>query len=111
MGSHTELAFEGPRWGETFEEYFEEISLKNAVLTYISFLILTLLGRLQDRLREFGIMKNPAAKDREEMKDFVPLYSNFEAFFTRKLYRRARDCWNRPICSAPGSEMVLVDRV
>ena len=30
--------------------------------------------------------------------DFIPLYRSFEAFYTRNLYRRIRDCWNRPIC-------------
>ncbi len=53
----------------------------------------------------------PAAKEKELTKSFVPLYSDYEAFYTRNLYRRVRDCWNRPICSTPGAEMVLMDRV
>ncbi|VDD84428.1 unnamed protein product [Mesocestoides corti] len=100
-----------PCTGEFFFECFEETSLKNAVLTYMSFLILNLLGRLQDFLRKYGFLNNPSAKEKELTKSFVPLYSDYEAFYTRNLYRRARDCCNRPICSVPGPEMVLMDRI
>ena len=41
---------------------------------------------------------------------FVPLYSDFESFYTRNLYMRIRDCWNRPIASVPGAEIDLIDR-
>jgi len=36
------------------------------------------------------------------MKDFVPLYSDFESLYTRNFYVRIRDCWNRPVASLPG---------
>ena len=35
----------------------------------------------------------------------------FETFFARNMYRRVRDCWNRPIASTPGAYTDLVDRV
>ena len=41
---------------------------------------------------------------------FVPLYASFESFYTRNLYRRIRDCWNRPICSSPGAEIDIMER-
>ena len=41
---------------------------------------------------------------------FVPLYADFESFYTRNLYTRIRDCWNRPICSVPGENIELLDR-
>ncbi|XP_023652034.1 serine palmitoyltransferase 3 isoform X2 [Paramormyrops kingsleyae] len=43
--------------------------------------------------------------------DFVPLYQDFENFYTRNLYMRVRDNWNRPICSLPGPEFDLMERV
>lgn len=43
--------------------------------------------------------------------DFVPLYQDFENFYTRNLYMRIRDNWNRPISSVPGARMDLVERV
>lgn len=45
------------------------------------------------------------------LQGYVPLYNRFEQFYSRYVYRRIRDCWNRPICSVPGAEVVLKDRV
>ena len=36
---------------------------------------------------------------------------DFERFYTRNIYRRVRDCWNRPIASTPGAYFDVVDRV
>lgn len=35
----------------------------------------------------------------------------FETFYARNMYRRVRDCWNRPIASTPGAYFDMVDRV
>ena len=43
------------------------------------------------------------AKEPEKMKDFAPLYNSFEGFYTRNIYMRVRDNFNRPICSVPGT--------
>lgn len=42
---------------------------------------------------------------------YAPLYDSFEQFYLRYVYRRIRDCFNRPICSVPGSEVTLKDRI
>lgn len=39
------------------------------------------------------------------------MFVSFEAFHTRNCYIRNRDCFNRPICSVPGAEIELVERV
>ena len=36
---------------------------------------------------------------------------DFERFYTRNVYRRIRDAWNRPIASTPGAYFDIVDRV
>lgn len=43
--------------------------------------------------------------------DFIPLYQDFENFYTRNLYMRVRDNWNRPVCSLPGPVFDLMERV
>ena len=43
-------------------------------------------------------------------KEFVPLYQSYESFYTRNVYIRIRDCFNRPICSVPGAEIELLER-
>lgn len=95
---------------EPFFEQFEEAPLSIAILTYLSFLILNILGRIQDLLRWLCILQVSTVKEPERTTSFVPLYSSYEAFYTRNLYRRVQDCWNRPICSAPGSEIEVMER-
>ncbi|MED6263828.1 Serine palmitoyltransferase 2, partial [Characodon lateralis] len=94
-----------------FMESFEETPLLVAVLTYMGYGILTVFGYLRDFLRHWNIEKCHVARERDEQKDFVPLYQDFENFYTRNLYMRIRDNWNRPICSVPGARMDLVERV
>ena len=36
--------------------------------------------------------------------------SDFESFYTRRLYTRIRDCWNRPITGCPSRTLQLLDR-
>uniref|UniRef100_A0A669DWN7 Serine palmitoyltransferase, long chain base subunit 2b n=1 Tax=Oreochromis niloticus TaxID=8128 RepID=A0A669DWN7_ORENI len=94
-----------------FVESFEETPLWVAVLTYMGYGILTIFGYLRDFLRHWNIEKCHVARERDEQKDFVPLYQDFENFYTRNLYMRIRDNWNRPICSVPGAKVDLVERV
>lgn len=99
-----------PTTDEPLFEQFVETPLLTAVFTYAGFVLLNLLGRLQDFLRWCSILKCHIASEPKNTRSFVPLYSSYEAFYTRNLYRRVQDCWNRPICSSPGVEIVVMDR-
>ena len=33
-----------------------------------------------------------------------------EYFYTRWMFGRIRDCWDRPICSTPGGQIELMER-
>ncbi|XP_034537463.1 serine palmitoyltransferase 3 isoform X2 [Notolabrus celidotus] len=92
-------------------ESFEQAPIYVAVMTYVGFGIVTLFGYLRDFLRAVGLEKCHVALEREEQKDFVPLYQDFENFYTRNLYMRVRDNWNRPVCSLPGPVFDLMERV
>ena len=93
----------------TDEDSFEETPMVHAFFTYLSYSLMNLFGYLRDLLRKLGIEKKKSALDNCP-KDFVPLYSGYESFYTRNLYMRIRDCLNRPICSVPGAEIELVER-
>lgn len=41
---------------------------------------------------------------------YAPLNQSWESFFTRRLYHRVQYCWGRPICSAPGGHISVMDR-
>ena len=42
-------------------------------------------------------------KSTSERKGYGTLLNDFQDFYTRRLYNRIQDCFNRPICSAPGA--------
>lgn len=91
------------------QQLFEETPLIVAVITYIGYGVLVVFGYFRDCLRRFKIEATKAAKEKGR-NGFVPLYSDFEAFYTRNLYTRIRDCWNRPICSVAGPEIDIMER-
>uniref|UniRef100_A0A8C4IHX7 serine C-palmitoyltransferase n=1 Tax=Dicentrarchus labrax TaxID=13489 RepID=A0A8C4IHX7_DICLA len=100
----------GSLYNRSFIESFEETPMLVAVLTYMGYGILTIFGYLRDFLRHWKIERCHIAREKEEQKDFVPLYQDFENFYTRNLYMRIRDNWNRPICSVPGAKVDLMER-
>eukprot|EP00128_Syssomonas_multiformis_P012191 Colp12_sorted_trinity150504_noHs@26713 len=93
------------------QEEFEDAPLVIAIITYLGYACLIVFGHIRDFMRKHGLEKNLAPMENmKNHKGFVPLYSDFDSFYTRNLYRRIRDCWNRPICSVPGGYIDLMDR-
>uniref|UniRef100_A0ACB8GEY0 Serine palmitoyltransferase 2 n=1 Tax=Sphaerodactylus townsendi TaxID=933632 RepID=A0ACB8GEY0_9SAUR len=101
----------GGVYKRSFNESFEQAPMYVHVLTFLGFVVATLFGYLRDFTRGCGLEKCIFATEREEQKDFVPLYQDFENFYNRNLYVRIRDNWNRPICSVPGPQIDLLERV
>lgn len=56
------------------------------------------------------LLFTPKVAQERNREGYAPLYENFERFYLRYVYRRVRDCWNRPICSVPGATITLKDR-
>ncbi|XP_033835831.1 serine palmitoyltransferase 3 [Periophthalmus magnuspinnatus] len=114
-GFHKKIQKNGPENGvasrQPRHEAFEQAPMYVAVMTYLGFGLVTLFGYFRDFLRAVGLEKCHLAQERPEQKDFVPLYQDFENFYTRNLYMRVRDNWNRPICSLPGPVFDLMERV
>ncbi|KAI7804454.1 serine palmitoyltransferase 2 [Triplophysa rosa] len=100
----------GELYRRPFVESFEETPMLVAVLTYMGYGILTIFGYLRDFMREWKIENCHNAREREEQKDFVPLYQDFENFYTRNIYMRIRDSWNKPLCSVPGAKFDFVEQ-
>ncbi|XP_063147421.1 serine palmitoyltransferase 3 [Candoia aspera] len=101
----------GTAYRRPFNESFEQPATYIAVLTFLGFAFAWIFGYIKDFLRAWELQKRVGTTEREEQKDFVPLYQDFEHFFTRNLYVRVRDNWNRPICSAPGPKFDMLERV
>ncbi|CAN3361164.1 serine palmitoyltransferase 2 [Diutina catenulata] len=70
------------------------------ILTYISYLILILIGHIRDF---FGkIFKSKDYVHLVEHDGYAPWYDGFESFYVRRLKTRIDDCFARPIHGAPG---------
>eukprot|EP00052_Salpingoeca_macrocollata_P001142 m.24089 g.24089 ORF g.24089 m.24089 type:complete len:512 (-) comp11139_c1_seq1:80-1615(-) len=101
-----------PQEPERFElqEAFDEPPAHIYLATWVSYFILTIMGHLRDFLVTTGLEKSRLPQELPKLKDFPPLYRDFESFYTRNLYRRIRDGWNRPICGLPGAHLTLKER-
>ena len=111
------------------KETFEPPPLLRAVTTYVGYIILYAVSLVGDFLRRLGFITSGHVEViRKEVKlcpnyslcslkavlcvqDWFKMNRDFESFFARNMYRRIRDCWNRPIGSTPGAYTDLVDRV
>ncbi|XP_055356419.1 serine palmitoyltransferase 2-like [Paramacrobiotus metropolitanus] len=88
---------------------FEEVVPYVDVFVIFGYLLLQVFGYLKDLCRRMGFEKSMIARE-DGNEGFTPLYSNWEAFLTRNIYMRIRDCWNRPICSVPGGKVTVMER-
>jgi len=81
------------------------IPLWTAVTTYFGYGLLIFFGHLRDVFGKiFKSHKYVAPQG------YAPIVSDFEDFYTRRLYHRIEDCWNRPVASCPGSTIDVIDR-
>ncbi|XP_054166435.1 serine palmitoyltransferase 2-like [Oppia nitens] len=87
----------------------EDAPFHIVLLCYFSYVVLIMFGYLRDFLRQSGLERNPAAVE-SNRDGYVKLYQSFESFYTRNIYRRICDSWNKPICSVPGSTITIIDR-
>jgi len=82
-----------------------------ALTTYFSYAMLMIFGTLRD------ILDNSAqrlwygnAEASAPSKGYGKLLNDFQDFYTRRLYYRIQDCFNRPISSAPGAWIDVIER-
>ncbi|RUS80557.1 hypothetical protein EGW08_011697 [Elysia chlorotica] len=96
-------------WQDDFHESFEETPLLVAILTYLGYALLVVIGQIRDLMRAYGIEKDKSCTE-PKLEGFVPLFLSWESFYTRNLYRRVRDCWNRPVASCAGVRLDVMER-
>ncbi|KAK6181302.1 hypothetical protein SNE40_009185 [Patella caerulea] len=95
-------------WKDNFYESFEETPLLTAILTVMCYGILVLVGHIREYLRFYSIEQNKGHTE-PKIEGFVPLFQSWESFYTRNVYRRIRDCWNRPVASSAGAYIDVVE--
>ncbi|KAI8149045.1 pyridoxal phosphate-dependent transferase [Fennellomyces sp. T-0311] len=90
------------------EHEMEAAPLVTLVTTYLNWFILILLGHLRDILGK--TLKRAEYRHLQVSEGYAPLVSDFDSFYTRRLYMRVRDCWNRPITGVASKTVKLLDR-
>eukprot|EP00743_Colponemidia_sp_Colp-15_P000939 GILK01001037.1.p1 GENE.GILK01001037.1~~GILK01001037.1.p1 ORF type:complete len:512 (-),score=65.23 GILK01001037.1:149-1615(-) len=90
----------------TEKEDFLHIPFPTALLTYFGYGLILFYGQVRDLL---GSITGSTTKAKTKP-GYAPITQGAEDFYTRRLYHRINDCWNRPICSAPGRVIDVIDR-
>lgn len=83
-----------------------EIPFLTAICTYFSYGLLIALGHVRDFIEHYLLgYRGANAPD-----GYAPLLRGAEDFYTRRLYHRIQDCWNRPVNTCPGARMNVMVR-
>jgi len=86
-----------------------------AVTTYLGYAVLILCGHIRDvfaRLFQRGrYVRQKKHFPSDDVALFAPLLKSWENFYTRRLYHRIQDCFNRPIASKPAARIQVLERV
>jgi hypothetical protein len=76
-----------------------------AFTTYLAYAILIFMGRVRDII---GVWTGDPAAPKKAPKGMAPLIFASENFYTRRLYYRVHEAFNRPIKGAPGANINVV---
>ena len=86
-----------------------------AFTTYLGYAVLIVCGHLRDifaRLFRCGrYLRGHDQFPSDNLASFAPLLKSWDNFYTRRLYHRIQDCFNRPIASKPGATIQVLERV
>jgi serine palmitoyltransferase len=86
-----------------------------AYFVYLSYAVLIFMGHLRDflalLLRRGRYLRRQTGYPSDDLQFYAPLLKSWENFFTRRLYSRIQDVFNRPIASNPGAIISVMERV
>ncbi|KAG2171270.1 hypothetical protein INT43_002892 [Umbelopsis isabellina] len=94
---------------DDLEHQLEATPLYVLISTYLNYFLLICFGHLRDILGK--IFKRNDYKHLLNNEGYAPLVADFDSFYTRRLYIRIRDCWNRPITGVASRTVQLLERV
>lgn len=75
------------------------------LFTYISFGLIVAIGYIKDLINKLKFWKKAEKDDK-----MVPIFSAFESFYSRRIYRRLADCVCFPITGVPGRIINVIER-
>jgi len=97
------------------------ITIFAAATTYLGYVVLITVGHVRDvcaslfrkgrYFRSSSASESTAGYPSDDRTKFAPLLKSWDNFYTRRLYHRIQDCFNRPIASRPGATISMLERV
>lgn len=87
----------------------EEPSYLIVLTTYVSYLILIVIGHMRDFVGKRLFPKS--YRHLMEANGYAALNSDFDSFYTRRLKQRLDDCFSRPVTGVCGRTVLTLDRV
>lgn len=81
-----------------------------ALTTYLGYAVLIVFGHIRDFFGRLFNTSRFAHRLRAASDGRAPLLSDFEDFYTRRLYLRIHDCWGRPIRHKAGAWIDVLER-
>jgi serine palmitoyltransferase len=86
-----------------------------AYTTYIGYVVIMLCGHIRDLfakvLGQGRYVRRNAPFQSDNLEFYAPLLKSWENIYTRRLYHRIQDCFNRPIAYNPGATIQVLERV
>lgn len=85
--------------------------------TYFAYAIFTIVGHTRElcaRIFNRGrylIHNTHSNNPSDDRTKYAPLLQSFKTFYTKRIYHRIQDCFNRPICTNPGAHIHVLERI
>jgi serine palmitoyltransferase len=108
---HTEESSSADFHGEPVIPFFA------AWTTYLGYAVLIFVGHFRDfcakifRKGRYLANKKDTGCPADDFTQYAPLLKSFENFYTKRLYHRIQDCFNRPLASTPGAKVNVLERI
>jgi serine palmitoyltransferase len=77
-----------------------KLSLFDTVMVYLSYGLIMIFCYASEFYDKISGRMSEQFKIK---KGYSPLFKAWDSFYTRRLYYRIRDCWNRPVIGVPGA--------
>lgn len=85
--------------------------------TYLGYAVLIFVGHVRDfcakifRKGRYIANRKDTGCPSDDIRSYAPLLKSFENFYTKRLYHRIQDCFNRPLASSPGAKVNVLERI
>lgn len=85
--------------------------------TYLGYAVLIFVGHVRDfcakifRNGRYIANRKDTGCPADDIRFYAPLLKSFENFYTKRLYHRIQDCFNRPLASSPGAKVNVLERI